>query len=86
VTTLLNFNPNVKTKITINSPRSLKACENQGCDPQSLKRLSKDQIKQLLRQNQRPYDDESIRMYGDHLEQRRKAKLEILLKVSYATI
>jgi len=38
-------------------------------------------VKALLAQNNRASDAENVRIYGDHLEQRRKAKLDVLLAV-----
>jgi len=65
----------------ITSPRSLQALDNQGINQEDLKRKSKSQVKAMLRQNGRACDDNAVRVFGDHLEKRRKAKLEILIKV-----
>jgi hypothetical protein len=40
----------------------------------------------MLLQNGRRADDETIRLYGDHLEQRRKAKLDLLLQVPVSNL
>ena len=55
---------------------------NQGVDAVDLIQKSKDEIRMILIANHRDANNaDTVRQFGDHLEQRRKAKLEILLKV-----
>lgn len=78
--TIENFNPGKKKGPVITSPRSLMACERQGIPPEQLLRKSKDEIQLLLIANNRDITEDKIRLYGQHLEERRLAKVKLLIK------
>ena len=75
---LLNFNENAdKSGPILNSPRSLEACNRQGIAPADLLKQDKNQIKGLSKFD----DEESVKIFEEHFEERRKKKIALLLEV-----
>ena len=78
VISLVNFNENAdKSGPILNSPRSIEACRRQGISPTDLLKQSKDQIKHLCKFN----DHDSLKIFEEHFEERRKKKIALLLEV-----